>query len=293
MFHRSFDKDMNQDSHTKPPPRPDCRRTDDVCVSTWNINSINAHMPALSEYLRQNSPDILMLQEIKTETDGFPFLELAAAGYNAAIAGQKSYNGVAILAKEKIEVARDKLPDAPDGGDQARFIESFCPALRSCFISVYVPNGQPPANDPESSDRLEYKLAWMDALAAYAAKLANQDTPFVIGGDFNVIEYDGDVYDPAEFKNSAFTVSSVRERFRAFYYTGLTDALRRFAPTGAYSYWDYRGGAFEKNNGILLDHLFLSPVWADRLVSAVVDDGFRGVPKSSDHAPVSCRLSSL
>lgn len=281
---------MNTDTATQPPPAS-VHRGDDICVSTWNINSIKAHLSVLTNYLDARRPDIVMLQETKTENAGFPFFELNAMGYDAVAVGQKSYNGAAILAKGRIERTLDKLPNAPDGGDQARFIETYSPALKSRFISVYVPNGQPSATDSESTERLEYKLAWLDALTDYARDLTNRDDAFVIGGDFNVIERDTDVFDPVAFKNSAFTVYPVRDRFRAFYLTGLTNALRRFAPEGTYSYWDYRGESFKKDNGILLDHLFLSPVWADRLISATVDKNARGVEKSSDHAPVSCLLS--
>ena len=233
----------------------------------------------------------MMLQEIKTETDSFPFFELESMGYHSLAKGQKSYNGVALLSKHKIELVNDTLPDAPDNGEQARYIEGYCPSLKTTFISVYVPNGEAPANNPNSTDRLEYKIAWLEALTGRARVLMNQDNPFIIGGDFNVIEYDQDVYDPAAFKDSAFTTLPVRQSFRAFYYTGLTNALRRMQNASpVYSYWDYRAGAWEKNNGILLDHLFLSPAWADRLSSAKVDSETRKAEKTSDHAPVRCDL---
>lgn len=283
------DGSLNSD---KPPPAADMTDGGRISVCTWNVNSVKARLPVLISYLREKRPDIIMLQEIKTETNAFPFLELESEGYHSAVKGQKSYNGVALLSKHKTETVKDTLPDVPDNGEQARYLETYCPALKSLFISVYVPNGEPPANDPESTDRLEYKTAWMDALTARAKQLIRRDTPFIIGGDFNVIEYDGDVYNPAAFKNSAFTVQPVRQRFRAFYYTGLTNALRREQSDAPfYSYWDYRAGAWEKNNGILLDYLFLSPVWADRLLKTVVDSEIRGAEKASDHAPVRCDLS--
>ncbi len=264
-----------------------------ISVSTWNVNSIKARLPILTTYLQDRKPDVIMLQEIKTETENFPSFELKTMGYYSLAKGQKSYNGVALAAKEPLELIKDTLPGAPDNGEQSRFIEAYCPALKTRIISVYVPNGEPPATDPDNTDRLKYKLAWLDALIAYAKQLALQDDPFIIGGDFNVIEYDNDVYDPADFKNSAFTISPIRQRFRAFYYTGLTNALRRTVVPDKpmYSYWDYRGSAWEKNNGILLDHLFLSPAWADKLISANIDSETRGAPKASDHAPVRCDLS--
>ncbi len=277
---------------SKPPPAPNMIGNGRCSVCTWNVNSIKARLPVLSSYLRETAPDVLLLQEIKTETDSFPFFELESSGYACAVKGQKSYNGVAVLSKRPVELTRDSLPDAPDGGEQARYVEAYCSGLNSFLISVYVPNGEPPENDPDNKDRLEYKLAWLDALRRRAENLMLQDKPFIIGGDFNVIEYDNDVYDPVRFKDGVFTTLSVRQRFRAFRYTGLTNALRRMERTAPlYSYWDYREGGWQKNNGILLDHLFLSPFWADRLETAVVDTGVRGMEKTSDHAPVRCDLS--
>ena len=266
-----------------------------VCISTWNVNSVKARLPALTTYLKNKNPDIILLQEIKTETNDFPTFELNSIGYHCIAKGQKSYNGVAIAAREPIELIRDSLPKAPDNGEQSRFIEAYCPSLKTRLISVYVPNGEPPTTDPDSTYKLEYKLAWMDALITYTEELMQQDDPFIIGGDFNVIENDCDVYNPMAFKNTAFTIPAVRQRFRAFYYTGLTNALRRTtsATSPLYSYWDYRGNAWEKNNGILLDHLFLSPVWADKLISSNVDSETRGFQKASDHAPVRCLLSPI
>ena len=266
-----------------------------VAVSTWNVNSIKARLPVLTTYLQNKKPDIVMLQEIKTETNDFPAFEINSLGYHSIAKGQKSYNGVALISKEPLELITDTLPKAPDNGEQSRFIEAYCPALKTRLISVYIPNGEPPATDPDSTYKLEYKLAWMDALITYTEQLMQQDDPFIIGGDFNVIEYDSDVYNPTAFQNTAFTVPAVRQRFRAFYYTGLTNALRRTAAgtPNLYSYWDYRGSAWEKNNGILLDHLFLSPVWADKLISSNVDSETRGVQKASDHAPVRCLLSPI
>ena len=276
----------------KPPSALTLTEDGDISVCTWNVNSVKARLSALSDYLQDKKPDVVMLQEIKTETDSFPSFELSSLGYHSLARGQKSYNGVALLSKHKMELEYDALPGAPDNGEQARYIEAYCPDLKSRFISVYVPNGEPPANAPESTDRLEYKIAWLDALILRARSLMNRDDPFIIGGDFNVIEYDQDVYNPKTFENTAFTVQPVRQRFKAFYYTSLTNALRRESKnTTVYSYWDYRAGAWEKNNGILLDHLFLSPAWADKLTAAKVDAEIRGREKASDHAPVRCDLS--
>ncbi|MBO4643609.1 MAG: exodeoxyribonuclease III [Alphaproteobacteria bacterium] len=276
----------------KPPSALIFTEGGDISVCTWNVNSVKARLPALSAYLQDKKPDVAMLQEIKTETDSFPSFELNGLGYYSLAQGQKSYNGVAVLSKHKIVLERDALPGAPDNGEQARYIEAYCPDLKSTFISVYVPNGEPPASAPESTERLEYKIAWLDALVSRAHALMDKGDPFIIGGDFNVIEYDSDVYNPKAFENTAFTVQPVRQLFKAFYYTGLTNALRcEKNKVPVYSYWDYRAGAWEKNNGILLDHLFLSPAWADKFKTAKVDAEVRSGEKASDHAPVRCDLS--
>lgn len=257
-------------------------------VASWNVNSIKARLPLLSAYLKEYAPDVVLLQEIKTETDAFPVFEMTAEGYHVLAKGQKSYNGVAVLTRAPAELVRDTLPGAPDGGEQARYIEART-RDGARFISVYVPNGQPSASDPEGTERLEYKTAWLDALKKQVDILMKQDDPFILGGDFNVIEFDGDVYDPRVFSGGAFTVPAVRERFRALHFAGLTNALRARAPEfPLYSYWDYQEGAWPKNNGILLDHIFLSPFFADRLDKAGVSTAFRGREKASDHAPVWC-----
>lgn len=274
-------------SISRPPPASPAD-TGLFSVTTWNVNSVKTRLPQILDYLKKYAPDIVLLQEIKTEADGFPFFELQAAGYHAAVKGQKSYNGVAILSKAPVTVISDTL--APEFADQARYLEVEQNGVR--FIGVYVPNGQAPATAPDDTSRLDYKIKWLDALNARVAELLKSETDFVLGGDFNVIEFDSDVYNPAAFKDSAFTVPAVRQRFKAMYFQGLTNALReKCGDAPLYSYWDYRAGAREKNDGILLDHLFLSPKLADKLVQAAVDGEMRDEPKASDHAPVRCLLS--
>lgn len=280
---------MNDDSGSisRPPPASPAE-TGLFSVTTWNVNSIKTRLPQVIEYLKKYSPDIVLLQEIKTETDGFPFFELQAAGYHCAVKGQKSYNGIAVLSKAPVRVISDTL--SPEFADQARYLEVEQNGTR--FIGVYVPNGQAPAAAPDDTSRLDYKIKWLDALNARVAELLKSEIDFVLGGDFNVIEFDSDVYSPAAFKDSAFTVPAVRGRFKALYFQGLTNALReKCDDVPLYSYWDYRAGAREKNDGILLDHLFLSPKSADKLVQASVDGEMRDEPKASDHAPVRCLLS--
>lgn len=273
-------------SNTAKPPPADCGgHNGSFSIVSWNVNSVKSRLAHLSDYLTRFSPDVVFLQEIKTETESFPYPEIESLGWTATVKGQKSYNGVAVLTKKKPVLIADSL-DIDDGG-QARYLETELDGRR--FICVYVPNGEPPASDPSSKERLIYKEKWLDALNGRIRRLVADGVDFVLGGDFNVIEFDGDVYDPAAFKGSAFTVQEIRSRFKALYFNGLTDALREKSPRSPlYTYWDYRFSAWEKNHGIFLDRLFLSPYFADRLTAADVDAGFRGLEKASDHAPVRC-----
>ncbi len=266
-------------------PVPD---STELSVSSWNVNSVKVRLPLLTEYLKEYSPDVMLLQELKTENESFPALELMSAGYSCLVRGQKGYCGVAVLSKRPIKLITDVLPDAPDGGEQARYIEAEAESGER-FISVYVPNGSPAASDTDGTARLEYKTAWLDALNARVSLLMKKEISFVLGGDFNVIETDGDVYDIRPFENGAFTVPAVRGRFRKLAFAGLTEAVREKASLRPlYTYWDYQAGARRKNDGIFLDRLFLSPAFADRLKDAGVRDAYRDKEKTSDHAPVWC-----
>ena len=274
---------MNDGSSTTAKPPPDSRGN--FSVVSWNVNSVKTRLAHLTDYLARYSPDVVLLQEIKTETDAFPYFELEAAGWRATVKGQKSYNGVAVLTKKDPVLIADALYIDDDG--QARYLEVEIDGRR--FIDVYVPNGEATASDPTGAERLIYKEKWLDALNERLKKLVADGVDFVLGGDFNVIEFDKDVYDPQAFKNSVFTLPEIRSRFRALYFNGLTDALReKQTSSPLYTYWDYRFSAWDKNNGIFLDHLFLSPYFSDRLTAAGVDSDMRGLEKASDHAPVRC-----
>ena len=256
-------------------------------IATFNINSINAHMDCLQEFLRTENPDIVLLQEIKTEFNNFPFFELQANGYNAKIMGQKSYNGVAILSKEKIEVVQENLPDFPD--ENARYLEANI-AINNQKIRVaalYLPNGNPPYNNPDDDSKFLYKLQFMDALNRHAKKLLQSNDNVILGGDFNVIFTDYDVYNPELFRNNALTREEVRERFAALNYAGWYDAFRLKHPgERGYTYWDYGGGAFAADLGMRIDYLMLSPAMADKLNSCKVARNIRAMAKPSDHTPL-------
>ena len=254
-------------------------------LATWNVNSIRARLPRVIEWLDEAGPDIVLLQEIKTVAETFPTGEIEDRGYNVAICGQKTYNGVALLSKSPIEDVVLGLPGDP-GDEQARYIEAFTGGVR--VGSVYLPNG-----NPAPSAKFDYKLAWMERLYDHIKGLMAFDEAFVIGGDFNVCPTDDDVYDPPGWADDALCRPETRKRFRALMHLGLTDAIRVRRPgAGVYTYWDYTGGAWQKDFGLRIDHLLLSPHAADRLADAGIDSKTRGREEPSDHVPVWCELAA-
>jgi exodeoxyribonuclease III len=255
-----------------------------VKIATWNVNSIRARLPRVLEWLAEAEPDIVLLQEIKTVADTFPRLEIEELGYNIAINGQKNFNGVAILAKRPIEDVSTALP-GDEADPQARYIEAFIGDLR--VASIYLPNG-----NPVESEKFAYKLAWMARLRDHTRHLLAFEEALVLGGDYNVCPTDDDVYDPAGFADDALCRPDSRRAYRALVNLGLTDAFRALHPgPGEYSYWDYKGGAWQKDFGLRIDHLLLSPQAADRLVAAGIDKKPRGAERASDHTPVWCELA--
>ncbi len=257
-------------------------------IATWNVNSIKARLPNVLEWLDDAQPDVALLQEIKTVDDGFPAMELEERGYNCAVHGQKSYNGVAILSKHPLEDVVRGLPGNTDD-DQARYIEAWVDAgdRGARVASIYLPNG-----NPAPGDKYDYKLRWMDFLAAHASDLLKSEEPVVLGGDYNVIPTDGDVHNPDAWADDALFRPETRAKFRTLLNLGYTEAWRSLhAETHVYSFWDYQGGAWQKDNGIRIDHLLLSPQAADRLTACEIDKGPRGKQKASDHTPVWCEIA--
>jgi exodeoxyribonuclease-3 len=225
-----------------------------------------------------------MLQEIKCQTGDFPVLEMNALGYNAAVFGQKSYNGVAILARGPIEDVLTGLP-GDDGDEQARYIEATVGGLR--VATIYLPNG-----NPVDTEKFPYKLRWMDRLTERARHLLASEQPVVLAGDYNICPTDIDVYDPVGWANDALCRPESRARFRALSHLGFTDAVRALNPIEhLYTFWDYQAGAWQRDNGLRIDHLMLSSQAADRLVSAGVDRAPRGEDKASDHTPAWIELN--
>ena len=252
-------------------------------IATWNVNSIKARLPAAIEWLGEASPDVVLLQETKTVDEGFPEAEIGELGYNVAVHGQKSYNGVAILAKRPIEDVARGLP-GDDEDIQARYIEAVVDGVR--VASIYLPNG-----NPVDSEKFPYKLRWMERLCDHTRGLLEFDEAFVLGGDYNIVPADGDVYDPDDWADDALCRPESRARFRAILHLGLTEAYRALhGAAGAYSFWDYQSGRWQRDQGLRIDHLLLSPQAADRLEACDIDRGPRGKPKASDHTPVWCTL---
>jgi len=247
-------------------------------IATFNVNSIKVRLPRVLEWIDDAKPDVICLQEIKCIDENFPALEFEDKGYNVAVHGQKTYNGVALLSKSPLEDVKRGLPgDKSD--EQARYIEAFTGGVR--VVCIYLPNG-----NPIPGEKFDYKLGWMDRLIKRATKLLKNEEPLVIAGDYNVCPKDEDCYDPKKFADDALCQPESRERFRTLLYLGLTDAIRQVRPSGHdYTFWDYQGGAWAKDHGLRIDHLLLSPQAADRLKDAGIDRPVRAKEKSSDHVP--------
>jgi exodeoxyribonuclease-3 len=253
-------------------------------IATWNVNSIRARMPNVLEWLKSAKPDVLLMQEIKCETAAFPALEFEAAGYQSRALGQKTYNGVAILSRHKIENVLEHLPEA--GSDvQARYIEATVQGVR--VASIYLPNG-----NPQPGEKFDYKLAWLKRLKQHMTLLLQDEKPVVLGGDYNVIPEAIDVYNPKAWENDALFHPKSRAAWRELVQLGYTDAFRALHPQKphAYTFWDYQGGAWQGDLGLRIDHFLLSPEATDRLVQCFIDRTPRGKDKASDHTPVIVEL---
>jgi exodeoxyribonuclease-3 len=252
-------------------------------IATWNVNSIKQRMENLCAWLSERSPDIVCLQETKCVDDAFPREPLEALGYNVAVHGQKAFNGVAVLSKVPIDEANSRLP-GDDSDEHARFLEVVVStagrALR--VASLYLPNGNPP-----DTDRFFYKLKWMERLFKYVYERLQLEEALILGGDFNVIPSEADARNPARWVGDALFDPRTREKFRALCNLGLTDAVRAAADgPGPFTFWDYQAGAWQKNEGIRIDHLVLSPQAAGHLIAVGIDKDVRAWEKPSDHVPV-------
>jgi len=252
-------------------------------IATWNVNSVKQRIENLTAWLAERAPDIVCLQETKTVDEAFPRQAIEALGYNVAVHGQKTFNGVAILSKFKFDEVTPRLPGDP-ADDHARFIEATVSTKAGALrvASIYLPNG-----NPTGTDKYTYKIKWMERLAKYAHERLQLEEPLIMAGDYNVIPTAADVHNPAAWTTDALFLPQTREKFRSLTNLGLTDAVRAVSDdAGLYTFWDYQAGAWQKNWGIRIDHLLLSPQAADRLTTAGIDKHVRSWERPSDHVPV-------
>ena len=257
-------------------------------IATWNVNSIKQRVDNAVAWIRERQPDIVCFQETKCIDEAFPREPFEALAYNVAVHGQKTFNGVAILSKLPFDELTPRLP-GEDEDDHARFLEAVV-STRSGAVrvaSIYLPNGNPP-----QTDKYPYKLRWIERLTRYADERLRHEEPLVLTGDYNVIPAAADVHTPAAWTGDALFLPQTRERFRALVNLGLTDAVRATTDAaGVYSFWDYQAGAWQKNWGIRIDHVMLSPQATDRLTASGIDKHVRGWEKPSDHVPVWVELA--
>jgi exodeoxyribonuclease-3 len=249
-------------------------------IATYNVNGVNGRLPVLLRWLEESQPDVVCLQELKAPQEKFPEDAIKAAGYNAIWHGQKSWNGVAILARsmEIQELQRGLAGDPED--EQSRYLEAIVNKI--VIGCLYLPNG-----NPAPGPKLEYKLAWFKRLTAHAKTLLEHEVPVVLAGDFNVMPTELDVYKPERWVDDALFRAEVRAAFKKLVDQGWTDAIRTLHPKEViYTFWDYFRNAYGRNAGLRIDHFLLSPTLAPRLKKAVVDHEVRGWEKTSDHAPV-------
>jgi len=250
-----------------------------VKIVTYNVNGIKARLPRLIEYLTEQQPEIVCLQELKSSDETFPIAEVEAAGYGACWHGQKSWNGVAVLARGDTPVERLRGLPGEAEDDHSRYLE--CAVGDLIVASIYLPNG-----NPRPGPKFDYKLRWMDRLAARAQALLDEEVPAVLAGDYNVIPNDDDTFSVRAMQEDALMQPESRAAYRRLVAQGWTDALRTRHPTGrVWTFWDYQAGAWQRDAGFRIDHLLLSPAVADRLVDANVDKTYRAREKASDHAP--------
>ncbi|HEY6440164.1 MAG TPA: exodeoxyribonuclease III [Acetobacteraceae bacterium] len=253
-------------------------------IATWNVNSIRQREKHVASWLERRQPDVLLLQEIKCETPAFPALTFHGLGYQTEAVGQKSYNGVAVLARVPFTVTHRVLPGLPTDDAQSRYIEIEAGGMT--IAGIYLPNG-----NSGGDAGFAYKLTWLDLLAERAKALLDADTPLVIAGDYNVCPTADDAAPGAISPTDALVRPESRARYRRLLWHGLTDAVRAVHPHGAvYTFWDYQAGAWQRDCGLRIDHALLSSTLAERLVAAAPDRQERAEPQPSDHVPVVIEL---
>lgn len=253
-------------------------------IATFNVNGITSRLPRLLEWLEKESPDIACLQELKAPSEGFPILPIRALGYGALWHGQRSWNGVAILAKgeDPVETQRG-LPGDPND-EQSRYLEARVKGVR--VASIYLPNG-----NPQPGDKFQYKLAWFERLIEHARALSASSEPTILAGDYNVVPTDFDIYNAKSWRKDALLQPESRDAYQRLLAQGWSDAIRSVHPEEQiFTYWDYFRERWQRNAGLRIDHLLLNAAAAPRLLDANVDRWVRAQTKPSDHAPTWIQL---
>ena len=257
-------------------------------ISSWNVNSVNARIDHLIKFISKDQSDIYLLQELKTVEEGFPKEAIKDSGYYSYVNGQKAWNGVAILSKTKLNIKNTSIPNYKD--QNARIIETEIKLKKIKqnikLINIYLPNG-----NPIDTEKFDYKIEWMKNFNEYIKKLKNNNIPLIIAGDFNVIPTDDDVYSPENYKNDACAHPLTREQYRILINMGFTDLVKYFVEGKTnWTFWGYRGGGWQKGNGLRIDHFLTSSDVTDLIKKVEVNREPRGWEKASDHTPVTITL---
>ena len=256
-------------------------------ISSWNVNSVRARIDNIKDYLNKFSPNILLMQEIKIEEKNFPFKEFEDLGYHSYVFGQKSYNGVAIISKKKLEnvstdIIRDKLKQARTISAEFEFKKR-----KILVINIYTPNG-----NPVDTEKYDYKKKWLDDLTKLLKKLGQKNENIILSGDFNIIPAAEDVYNAKSFEDDALFRLEIRKKYREILNMGYVDSYRhKYPDTEGYTFWDYMRGAWQKNNGMRIDHFLLSNSLINILKNVSINKTPRGKEKPSDHTPIEIELA--
>jgi len=258
-----------------------------MIISSWNVNSVRARIENIKEYIKKFSPDILMMQEIKTPNETYPYDDIKSLKYESCVFGQKSYNGVAIISKKRIQNAKNDI--FKDKLKQSRIITAIVKHKNKNIqiINIYTPNG-----NPVDTDKYSYKIYWLDSLTKILKKILRENENIIIGGDFNIIPAAEDVYNPKNYENDALFRLEIRKKLREIINLGFHDAYRHIHPEKeGYTFWDYTSGAWQKNNGMRIDHFLVSNSLINIIKDVKINKYPRGKTKPSDHTPIEIELA--
>ena len=258
-----------------------------MIISSWNVNSVRARIENIKEYIKKFSPDILMMQEIKTPNETYPYDDFKLLNYENYVFGQKSYNGVAIVSKKKLINTQNDI--FKDKNKQSRIIQAEVKYKKKIInlINIYTPNG-----NPVDTEKYEYKLYWLDSLIKKIKSLSKKNENIIIGGDFNIIPSSEDVHNPKSYEDDALFRLEIRKKLRELINLGFHDAYRYLHPDKeGYTFWDYTSGAWQKNNGMRIDHFLVSNSLIDKIKSVNINKDPRGREKPSDHTPIEIKLA--